>query len=546
MGLRLYSYSVALVLLLCGGTGLSAQEYTQVPVTVSSEKVRGSDGKVYYSHVVQERQTLYSISKAYGVTIDEICQANPGTPLLTEGPKKNAILLIPVREHTPDIQAGKQEDDSYFIHIVRWYEDISDIAAKYGISAERILKFNGLDASQKLKNRMKLKIPRENAPVETAPEPLQVPQDSAKVSHTERKTLLDNILSVFETKKENVNLCLLLPFAKSGNTGTGSLDFYSGVLLAIRDLGSQGISTNLSVYDVSGGATGVTSAKLKETDAVIGPISPRDISAVSAINVTGTPVISPLDPKGASLAVSSDFIIQGPTPAAEQYEDLALWLKDDWKNGDKILIVSEKGVSSSTGGSRLIQTLSSQGVPYGTFEYSILQGRTVENSLARLLTASGTNRIVLNTDNEGFAYDVVRNLNLLSRNIPDIVLYSPSKIRSWNTMEVELLHKLNLHTSTSFHIDYDSPAVRDFLLAYRAVFRTEPTNFAFQGYDLATFVIKACYKYGNGWKKALPGMDRFRGMQSDFLFREIEGGGYVNHAVRRVIYNKNYTVALLQ
>ena len=57
--------------------GLKAQEYTQTPVTVSKEKVKSSDGKVYYSHVVQERQTLFSISRAYGVTVDDIYAANP-------------------------------------------------------------------------------------------------------------------------------------------------------------------------------------------------------------------------------------------------------------------------------------------------------------------------------------------------------------------------------------------------------------------------------------------------------------------------------------
>ena len=61
--------------------GGSAQGYTQTPVTVSKDKVRGSDGKIYYSHTVQDRQTLFSISKAYGVGIDDICAANPDMKL---------------------------------------------------------------------------------------------------------------------------------------------------------------------------------------------------------------------------------------------------------------------------------------------------------------------------------------------------------------------------------------------------------------------------------------------------------------------------------
>lgn len=79
----------------CMQATASAQTYTQAPVTVSKEKVRGSDGKVYYSHVVLEKQTLFSIAKAYGVSVDDICNANQELDLKTVGLKKNSIILIP-------------------------------------------------------------------------------------------------------------------------------------------------------------------------------------------------------------------------------------------------------------------------------------------------------------------------------------------------------------------------------------------------------------------------------------------------------------------
>ena len=72
--------------------GLKAQDYVAPPVTVSKEKVR-MDGKLYYSHIVLEKQTLYSIAKAYGVEIDDIYAANPS--LKENGLKKNAIILVP-------------------------------------------------------------------------------------------------------------------------------------------------------------------------------------------------------------------------------------------------------------------------------------------------------------------------------------------------------------------------------------------------------------------------------------------------------------------
>ena len=71
-----------------------AQDYVPTPVTVSREKVK-LNGQVYLSHVVLERQTLYGICKAYGVTEEELYQANPS--LKETGLQKNAILLVPYR-----------------------------------------------------------------------------------------------------------------------------------------------------------------------------------------------------------------------------------------------------------------------------------------------------------------------------------------------------------------------------------------------------------------------------------------------------------------
>ena len=165
-----------------------AQTYTPTPVTISKDKVKGSDGKVYWSHVVLEKQTLFSIAKAYGVKTDDILKANPNLDLGHEGLKKNSILLIPVVEAAAEVvkeepeqkknekAADKKKNDSYTIHVTKWYEDIGDIAYKYSIPKEVLMKYNGL-TSEKLKNRQKLRIP--------SPEVVKV-MDAEKESRQDR------------------------------------------------------------------------------------------------------------------------------------------------------------------------------------------------------------------------------------------------------------------------------------------------------------------------------------------------------------------------
>ena len=91
----IYKVSIAVILSAAIPVIASAQEYTNTPVEISKEKIK-IDGNICYSHIVLEKQTLYSISKAYGVSIDDIHRFNPS--LKEPGLKKNSILIIPAIE----------------------------------------------------------------------------------------------------------------------------------------------------------------------------------------------------------------------------------------------------------------------------------------------------------------------------------------------------------------------------------------------------------------------------------------------------------------
>lgn len=540
---------LALILCLLPSVGVQAQEYSQPPVTVSAEKVRVGDGKVYYSHIVLEKQTLFSISKAYGVTVEEIEAANPNLQLKTEGLKKNSILLIPCNgaapAEAPAAQASSPED--FIIHTVRWYEDIDDIARKYGVSAEIIMQVNDLP-SRKLKNRQKIRIPKDPAlytavrDADTGDEAEEDPsrtgaeaaeEDAVQEGETERRWRFPFSFS----RKNSVDAILLLPM-KNGT----SMDFYSGFLMAVKELGENGTGTELSVYDVSNGQIPVSASHLAEADIVFGPIAPADLGKVLDLVDGSTGVVSPLDQKAAALVPSHRNLVQAPASSAAQYADIIRWIREDRKSGDKVVVVSEKSGKVS----ELYAMIQESGLDFVPFSYSILQGRNIVSTLGNTLSNTGVNRIVIDSESEAFVNDVVRNLSLLIHGKYEIVVYSASKIRSFDTIDVENLHNVSLHVSLSYFIDYDNPAVKKFLLAYRALFGTEPNQFAFQGYDLASYFIKACADYGDAWIDRIEELDRNTLFQTNFQFREVGDGGLANQGIRRIVYNPDYSVKLFR
>ncbi|MBO6082427.1 MAG: LysM peptidoglycan-binding domain-containing protein [Bacteroidales bacterium] len=552
-------------LFLLPSCGLLAQEYTQPPVVVSKEKVRNSDGKVYYSHVVLEKQTLFSISKAYGVTVDDIINANPTMNLRTEGLKKNAIILIPdtgtlpeaAPQTAPAVQTPENPDD-FISHTVRWYEDINDIAKKYGVSVEVIMQANNL-TSTKLKNRQKLLIPKdpvrflaERHPAEpkqleirvedlsslVVPPEEEEPEEEEEVVEQEpqgRRWRFPNIFG--STRKSTVNTVLLLPMRNST-----SMDFYSGFLMAVKELGEAGVGSELSVYDVSNGALPVTASRLEEADVVIGPIAPADLTKVLDLAGNRTVVVSPLDQKATSLLPDHRNLVQAPASLSAQYEDVIRWVREEKGAGDKVTVISERNNAQS----EFYTMIEQSGLEFTPFSYSILQGRSIVTSLGNTLSRDGVNRIIVDSESEAFVSDVVRNLALLQHNRYELVMYSPSKIRSFDTIDVENLHSVSLHVSMSYFIDYDNAKVRDFLLTYRGLYGTEPNQFAFQGYDLAKYFIQAVADNGDAWIDRLENLDSTQGLQTDFHFLDVRGGGLVNHGIRRAVYNPDYTIRFVK
>ncbi len=651
------------VLLLASPTPSGAQEYTAPPVEISKEKVR-LDGKVYYSHIVQEKQTLYSICKAYGVTLEDVFRSNPALNLEKDGLKKDQVILIPIPEEEkapaqsntkvkrklkvedPEAEAAARKaaqekaaqaakaaeekaaraaeekaakaeeraaaaakaaeeraakaaeekaaraaaqekaaqekaaqekaaqekaaqaaadpdevltgNEDYIYHRVKWFEDMSSIAAKYGVSPASIRGINGL-SSDKLVSRQLLKIPKrpadwekadpmagrpagvtepaeaagtEEIPVEKEDEDTEAPAEEEKPAE-EDPFLFEDIFAL--AKHKDVQAALLVPVGKAGKTNTLMLDFYCGALMAARDLGRQGVNVVLNAYDYASGKTPLGAEDFEKTDFVIGPVENADILETLHRSDGASWIVSPLDQKGAALADTLAQVIQAPSGTADQIADLVDWLQQDYEEGDKVVLLMQKGGEDATFAQAVAERMRDSGLTYTTLEFTRQESGSILGTMGNLVNSYGTGRFILASENESFAIEVVRNLFLLSHRNAKVALYATSKIRTFNAIEVEQLHDVNLHADVSYFVDYRNGNVQDFIQGYRALFNTEPSQFAFQGYDIMKSLSLLKGKYGKKWIRTLDKVT-VKGLQADFKYVRRPDGGFVNTATRRVIY----------
>lgn len=248
--------SLAIFFCLLAPLVVIAQE--PVPVEISSQKVV-AEGKVWFMHKVVKGQTLYSISRAYGVTVNDITTANtitangiqdgqiikipaatiqqgqqkvtPAQQKESSTPQKQTPVQqyeAPVRQNEAPVQ---QQDDRFIRHLVGRGETLSSLSRQYGVSVRELKKANkGLfyprEGEYLLIPRQKIKENRiQNRPermTDTVKQVLQIDMDSTE---SETGILADAVeTTVIKELRGFLRVEVLLPFYLNENSVRKTVD----------------------------------------------------------------------------------------------------------------------------------------------------------------------------------------------------------------------------------------------------------------------------------------------------------------------------------
>jgi LysM repeat protein len=149
------------------GIVLFAQE-----VTVSTEKVF-IDGQKFYLHIVESGQTVYRISKAYGVAEDTIEKYNPDA---IKGIKIGDSLKIPVVE---TVAEPSSHDNEHFIYyLVKPQETVYSLIKTFQITEDEFYQYNPEIKENGLKAGVEIIIPKKEVDYVNGDE-INQPDDTA-------------------------------------------------------------------------------------------------------------------------------------------------------------------------------------------------------------------------------------------------------------------------------------------------------------------------------------------------------------------------------
>lgn len=334
---------------------------------------------------------------------------------------------------------------------------------------------------------------------------------------------------------DELNVSLILPLkAADEKPSSNFLEMYSGALMAVRDLGRSGIRVNLRVYDSAAPGFSLDGDLVSGQDVVIGPVEYEGLQTLSAQLGRGRAIVSPLEPKAASLTADGK-LIQSPVPWTRQIDEMVDWLIEETMAGDEVVVIRDVSVQGNGEQSAyLISRLQQAGVMF----------RSISSAEELSQKPLGKYRLMIASDNDAFITKAVRGIGIASTIQDNIVLYSSSRVRNCVGPDVFDLYTANTRLCASYFIDYEDPAVKEFIIAYRSLMQSEPGSFAFQGYDTVRYYVAASARFGRRWARRLPEYSH-KGLQSDFRFDYDVADGKQNIAVRRIVYRPDLTVSLL-
>ncbi len=533
-------------------------------ITVSKEKVN-VNGTIMLVHKVKGGETLYSIAKAYNVTLDEIVRHNE---FIKAGLKEGSTIYIPsyrtadtatvtadAKPANAKIELQKDELKKYSRkkkHTVKWYETIDDVAVKYNVPVEAIVALNNLQTTM-LQKKQQLYVP--NDEFLALMESLNKPQQKEETPLEKMEFTADNAVEVSVQQPEytptkDLSLAYVLPLELNDTVKVNAnfMDFYAGSLLAANNLKEKGFNLSITLIDQSscGSIENMAQTMAGKQDIIYGPVKSSDMERILPFINQESLVVSPMDPNGEKLAGTHSNVLHAPANASVQINNLINWLGSKHAADTNVVVIFEKEGSDTSLVRISRELMQEKGIVYKELSYGILEGREILERVMKLMEPGKNNFVFVASNNEAFVNDAVRNLNLLCTNPVEenrrvITLFGTPRWRNFETIEVELFHRMNLHLSLPYFIDYGSKPVQDFLMKYRALYNAEPTPFAYQGYDITTYTVEQIGKHGKG-SHNVKKLDSSKMLQSNYNFTE----SLLNSATVNIIYNNDFTITVVE
>lgn len=489
-------------------SGLRIGQVIRIPLSVDDSELMAKEANTQ-PYLVKAKETKYSISKKFGISIGYLEELNP--KIAENGLQIDDVIIVP-------IEAMESVNDEFLSYEVQKLETMYSLTRKFGITEKEMLALNP-EVSEGIKEGMLIKVPN--------------------MLISDKPLFIDNI-----PENTKLKIAMMLPF-KSRRDSLDfaadrllniTTDFYFGALLALDSLKKEGLSVQMKVFDTENNKQVSRrisdQVELQEFDAVIGPLFLANVKSVSDNLKYGKPlIISPISTKDHSY-IDNKKLVQERASLANQTEEMMDFIKANYENQDLIVIKNESQRSQeqydriiadlrALNPEKEVKTLEPKDGYINPDEFRVFRD-TLERNIV--------NWFFITDNDPAYLGDVFNNLGVFPE-ADSLVVFGFEKDRNFDKIDNNFLARVHFHYPSNTFIDYNSPAYKNFEAMYRRKYYGRPSSFAVEGFDVTYDLLQ---RLANSPEIIDQGVSERIGTKYDFI--ENTSGGIINKGIYIIKY----------
>lgn len=603
---RIFSISVADLLRYNPGSnsGLQNGQELLIPVTQVSERISSdaapqdisrndpTDQNTSFKHTVVKGETVYSISKMYHTTVDQIIRLNPGA---ANGIAIGSVLSIPQRR-----VISSEKEENYRYHTILPKETLYSVAKTYRLKPEDVVRANVGLSVESFQIGKTIRIPFFESYEVVKP----FEKQTANIIHTvqrgetlysiarkydvEVSTLeqmnpmlagglkpnMELIIAVARSKVDNLDpteenqanrlltkqspsqrvdmmkVGLLLPFLDQTSRGHLRLqEYYEGFLLAVNEMKERGANFELYVFEIGKGndigklESLLGTLEMQSLNLIIGGVNDAQIKVLSDFSRShNIKYVVPFSQSNEEV-LNNGFMFQVNPMSSLVFTKTVTYFTQKFRNAN-IIFVEGGGDPQKEFVTLLQSSLKQQGIPFKTIAEAGLLTTSSEN----VLRIGQENLILPLSSDAATLRKVTSELKKVHEATPEIVthLFGHPDWQTYGELKDELT-QFGTYFYTPFFVDQQSYQAKRFMDEFKRWYGREPMetypSYGMWGYDTALYFLTALQRNGLNFEQKINDVD-VSTIQFPYYFERLNNwGGLINGALYLVHYDQNGSIS---
>ncbi|WP_353086708.1 LysM peptidoglycan-binding domain-containing protein [Flavobacterium sp.] len=479
------------------------------------------------THVVQAQETKYGIATRYGISMAELEAQNPA---IVDSLPVGAVLKIKKSASKPATTVAepiKPKPVETLAYTVQNGETVFSLSRQFGLSEAALIRLNP-ELKDGLKEGMVLQVPMQVSFAKNRTD--SGVKDLGQSANRQKRRELVLFLPFNAAKIQNDTVTGVVERLKKDKFLNMTLDFYSGALMAIDSARTLGLNVNVRIFD---------SQESRQTTAALDLLKQEDFSQVDAvigpfyqINVEKVAAaleaqkIPVISPLSRDEGKSYSNLLQS-TPLHDATKAAMLdYLQA--KNGNIIAVVSPKKQSMRQYLRDYYEGVKLVGVADN--------GSVVADSIKKHFVKDRMNYVILATEKTGAVMTTTASMVAAQKDFKvQLVILEANETLDYEEIPIARLTKLKL-MYPSVTRENDSPTAEQFDFAYRKKNKVFPNNYAIRGFDV-TFDTLLRISQENGFLGTLEVASEH--LENRFDYARKVSGGYTNTGVYILYYDED-------